>query len=191
MQDRFYGDNRDLVKWGTLLELAGQYKATHILQVLYYRTNEWVPIEIDGRAVGIAKEVIQHFRNAKSIRNLRSDIRIEILDDEFRNRKNYLARVLALIKEGNDGPGIIFLDPDTGLEPPSHKSNLGHVLCIELNEIWKNLRTGDVLVLYQHKTGMNNKDFINPKSQEFVTAISIDRTQAKFAHAPDLRPQRM
>ena len=41
MQDRWYGDNRDLVKWGTQLELAQKYRVKHILQVLYYRKNDW------------------------------------------------------------------------------------------------------------------------------------------------------
>jgi hypothetical protein len=37
MRDKWYVDNRDLVKWGILLRLAERYAAKHILQVLYYR----------------------------------------------------------------------------------------------------------------------------------------------------------
>jgi predicted methyltransferase len=65
MQDQWYGDKRDLVKWGTLLELAHKYKVNQILQVLYHRSNTWNPIEIDGDFVPIPAEVIQHFSRCK------------------------------------------------------------------------------------------------------------------------------
>jgi len=79
MQDQWYGDNRDLVKWGTLLELAHRYQAKHILQVLYYRPNEWKQILVDGEKVDIAEEVIQHFRNVNSICNLTAKTKQEKL----------------------------------------------------------------------------------------------------------------
>ena len=34
MKDEWYGDNRDLVKWGALLELARRFDASCIIQVL-------------------------------------------------------------------------------------------------------------------------------------------------------------
>ena len=37
MRDKYYADNRDLVKWGVLLTLAEQHAARHILQVMYYQ----------------------------------------------------------------------------------------------------------------------------------------------------------
>jgi len=40
MRDKWYADNRDLVKWGVLLTLAERHAAKHILQVLYYRPTE-------------------------------------------------------------------------------------------------------------------------------------------------------
>ena len=192
MQDRWYGDNRDLVKWGTLLELARIYQAKQILQVLYYRRNtwehnEWPLIKVDGKEVEIAKEVIQHFRNSKSIRYLKrltSLVSVDVLDETLSGRHQYLPYVVGEIRKRSLKPGIVFLDPDTGLEPPSRKSNLGHVLYDELTEIWNNLEAADVLVLYQHKTGMNKNDFITPKLQEFVNALGIDSAGAKYAHAP-------
>jgi hypothetical protein len=187
MQDRFYGDNRDLVKWGTLFELARRYGANQILQVLYYRPNSWPRITVGGEEVGIAEEVTQHFRNSKSIRCLkRSDplVFVEVLGDTFSSRHQYLSYIISAITKRSSKPGIVFLDPDTGLEPPSRNSNLGHVLYDELTEIWRNLESGDVLVLYQHKTGMNNNDFITPKLNEFVKALGIDSAKAKYAHAP-------
>jgi hypothetical protein len=37
VKDKWYGDNRDLVKWGVLLLLAKRYAAGRIVQVAYYR----------------------------------------------------------------------------------------------------------------------------------------------------------
>jgi hypothetical protein len=51
MRDEWYGDKRDLIKWGVLLDLEQRYKAKQILQVLYYRPGEWKPMEIDGDKV--------------------------------------------------------------------------------------------------------------------------------------------
>ncbi|HEY1159453.1 MAG TPA: hypothetical protein VGE83_02420, partial [Terracidiphilus sp.] len=192
-QDRFYGDNRDLVKWGTLLELARTHKAKQILLVLYYRPNEWdrrerryqwAPIEIGGQIVEIAPEVIRHFREVNLIRNLKSPVPIDVLKGEFGDRRKYLDAVKAAIRTRSDYPGIVFLDPDTGLEPPGGNHGPKHVLCDELSEIWESLATGDVLVLYQHKTAMNNAPFIEPKIQQFVDAIGIPREREMYAYAP-------
>jgi len=184
VQDKWYGDNRDLVKWGTLLELARIYQVKQILQVLYHRPSTWEQIEIDGNSVRISDEVIQHFRNAKSICQLRSSVPVQVLDTKFTGRHQYLKCVLDAMRSRTLKPGIVFLDPDTGLEPPSRNSNFGHVLYDELTAIWNNLEVDDVLVLYQHKTGMNQNDFITPKLKEFVNALGIDRARAKHAHAP-------
>jgi len=51
VRDLYYADNRDLVKWGVLVELGARHGARHILQVLYYRPTEWPNLEIDGEAV--------------------------------------------------------------------------------------------------------------------------------------------
>jgi len=194
MQDRFYGDNRDLVKWGTLLELARKYRVKHILQVLYYRQNdwnrterryEWERIEIDGKEVEISTDVIQHFRDVSLISSLKSSVPIDILKEEFGDRRKYLDVVKTAIQVRSDCPGVVFLDPDTGLEPGGNHGPT-HVLNHELSEIWESLGTGDVLVLYQHKTAMNNEPFIEPKIQQFVEAIGIPRERAKYAYAPKI-----
>ncbi len=48
MQDRWYGDNRDLIKWGVLLRLAATFEASRILQIVFYRTNTYGKLVIDG-----------------------------------------------------------------------------------------------------------------------------------------------
>lgn len=184
MQDRWYGDHRDLIKWGTLLELAARYHAKHILQVLYYRKNTWAQIEVGGTNVDIASEVIQHFRDVNSIRSLGGSLPIEVLNEEFENRGNYLKAVTSAIQARAACPGIVFLDPDTGLEPPSGKYGPTHVLNSELRYIWASMSLGDILVFYQHETNKNGDPWIPPKMDQFVKALGIQPGCAKHAYAP-------
>jgi hypothetical protein len=51
MRDIWYGDRRDLVKWGVLVELAARHDARHILQVLYPRwTVQIRPFMVTAKA---------------------------------------------------------------------------------------------------------------------------------------------
>ena len=71
MRDLFYGDDRDLVKWGVLLKLAERFGAARILQVAYFRhEGRWAPLEIDGQECPMPGEVIRHFRDIRDIRRL-------------------------------------------------------------------------------------------------------------------------
>jgi hypothetical protein len=97
MQDRWYGDHRDLVKWGTLFELARRAGLNHVLQILYYRKNDWAEIEADGTASRIAMDVIQHFRNSMGATNISKDVSIDVFAQEFSNRERYLESVKAQI----------------------------------------------------------------------------------------------
>jgi len=53
MRDRWYADNRDLIKWGVLLRLAGSFEAPRILQLTFYRHSEFGQLVIDGQAHNI------------------------------------------------------------------------------------------------------------------------------------------
>ncbi len=275
MQDQWYGDNRDLVKWGTLIELARRYEVRHILQVLYYRRAR---IHVGGKEVEIAKEVTHHFlRDVKLISNLkvkaqpkenvkrkhdclcgcgfqtwniyapghdarvkgillkieRGDLRtsdcpeavipfvkwsgqwrlegfrltaapvripgrddveytgelvlsnmisVEVLDREFDDRNEYLKYVTKAINGRGVKPGIVFLDPDTGIEPPRSKSGPTHVLESELKAIWESLNESDVIVFYQHQRRI--PDWKNTLQNQFASAIKVH--SVKRAHAPSI-----
>jgi hypothetical protein len=184
MQDQWYGDNRDLVKWGTLLELARRYRVKQVLQILYHRSNTWSPIEIDEESVPIPDEVIQHFRDTKSICTLNSPVPVEVLSEAFSDRVQYLKYVIGEILGRKAIKKIVFLDPDTGLEPRGGHPNLKHVLEGELEMIWNSLSRGDVLVFYQHQPHI--PDWINTKKRQFSEAIRA--SDAKRAYAPLIAP---
>jgi len=180
MRDKWYGDNRDLVKWAVLLGLASRYRMRHILQVLYFRPDTWASVEIDGRDVELNRAVIEQFRCAASISAMRCEGCIEVVEDIFSDRKEYLRKVLDRIQHRPHVPGIIFLDPDTGLEPPA-KPNLKHVLDSELADIWLAMSSGDLLVFYQHQTNRNGEEWIGPKKLQFECALGVRPGTAKLA----------
>jgi hypothetical protein len=186
VRDLYYADNRDLVKWGVLVELAARHGARHILQVLYYRPTEWPDLEIDGKAVPLPESVRTHFRNARSICGLQCTARVETIDDPFVSRGRYLELVVNRIRARVELPGIVFLDPDTGLQPRS--PGLEHVLESELTCIWQALQAEDLLVLYQHQTNRNGEPWVEPKQIQFVRALGLPAADVGVARGPDIAP---
>lgn len=181
MRDQWYGDNRDLVKWGVLLELARRYHARHILQVLYRRSTIWGQLEIDGEMVTMPDAVVEHFRRTGAVSAMRCPVRVEVISEEFGNRTDYLGIILERIQSRTDFPGIVFLDPDTGLEPRVARPE--HVLESELAQIWNGMRTCDVLVLYQHQTNRNGAPWVAQKQSQFERVLKIAQRSAKIARA--------
>ncbi len=184
MRDQWYGDHRDLVKWGTLLELAKRFRIDHILQVLFHRPSTWGSIVVDGESVPLPVEVREHFRNAKNIRALCESPRVEVIDSEFLERSAYLKLVQERIDARSPScNSVIFLDPDTGLQPsgslrPEHASEA------EVLGMWQRMRPGDVIALYQHQTNRSGTPWIEPKRIQLADALSLDPAAVKVAAAP-------
>lgn len=185
MQDIWYGDKRDLAKWGVVLTLANRYSLEHVLQVLYYRPNEWPALDISGETVPLPLEVIQHFRNANGIRRISACCTVDTVSEVLSDRTDYHEEVLKRIRSRIGVPGIVFLDPDTGLEPAG-KTTLSHVLEIELASIWNEMQSGDLLVFYQHQTNRNNSPWIESKKEQFEKSIGIPLGSAQLAQAQQI-----
>jgi hypothetical protein len=189
MKDQWYGDNRDLVKWTVLLGIAGRFKATEILQVLYHSPTNWAQIEIDGKHVPIPTELIKHFRDVRSIVSLECGLKIEIFDHPFANgadeRKRYLQGLIAKTAARREvSPLIVFLDPDTGLEPASGNFDLTHVREHEVRAIWEGMGAKDILVLYQHQDNRAGREWIDRKRLQFALALNVDDSSVRKAFAP-------
>src|SRR6267143_4429388 len=110
MRDRWYADNRDLIKWGVLLRLAGSFEASRILQLAFYRPSEFGQLVIDGQAHNIPDEVIAHFRNLRTIGSISSEIRVTVFDPVFEDRSTHLQAVLALLPAFERERCIVFPD---------------------------------------------------------------------------------
>jgi hypothetical protein len=181
MRDKWYADDRDLVKWGVLLALAERHGATHILQVLYYRPTEWALLELDDEHVPVPEAVIRHFRRASAASAIEASAPVEVVLDTFENRDEYHRVVVDRIRSRIMTPGIVFLDPDTGLA--SQTPSLDHVLDSELATLWAELKAGDVLVFYQHQTNRKGQPWIVPKKEQFEQAIGLPKGAAKLARS--------
>jgi hypothetical protein len=185
MKDYWYADKRDLLKWSVLLTLAERTDAPHhVLQVLYHRRSTWHDIDLDrdgaGDPVPIPIPVLSHFRDAAAIKGLESPVLIEVISDPFENREEYLKLVIDRIKTRTK-PGIVFLDPDTGLQPKITKPKMEHVLETELKALWDSLSTGDTLVLYQHQTNYKGEEWMTPKREQFEKALDLRPRDARVA----------
>jgi len=183
VRGKWYGDNRDLVKWGVLVQLANQHGASRIVQVAYYRREPETKLKIDGTEYPIPDAVVTHFpRDVMDIRRLglSSGLEVEVVDSTFShaNRKKYTQGVLAKLASF-DSPCIIFLDPDTGLEQKGCK--VEHVRKSELKEIWESMREKDLLVFYQHKP--HEKNWIALRQEQFARALDLPVEAVKIAHS--------
>ncbi|MEQ1574196.1 MAG: hypothetical protein ABL993_08120, partial [Vicinamibacterales bacterium] len=146
-----------------------------------YRPTSWAQLEIDGQRIPLPSAVIEHFRQATAASGIKAAVPVEVYSDAFVHRDAYLRGVVDRIGVRPLRPGIVFLDPDTGLA--SRTPSLEHVLDRELAEVWGALGSGDLLVFYQHQTNRNGQPWVAPKKEQFEQAIGLPIGTAKLARS--------
>ena len=169
MRDHWYGDNRDLVKWGALVHLARREAVCAILHVAMYRPGP-VPAPLTtahGKVVPPA-EVFHHFRDLDDIQRLAlvTGLAIEVLKEPFTDRAAYFGRVCERVRAPRGGSMLVLLDPDVGLAPEVPGPE--HVTSVEVAAVFEALRQGDVLVCYQH--ARKQKDWRGRARRAFANA---------------------
>jgi hypothetical protein len=151
VQGLWYGDRRDRVKWGALLYLAQARGIPRIVQVAYYRHGDDPVLQTPEGEMPLLRAVWNHFSDLRHIDRLGqvTGTSIIVFDEPFdpRQRRAYVAEVVRRLKTV-ESPKIVFLDPDTGIEPG--KAGPEHVTGADVAEIWATLLVSDVLVVYQH-----------------------------------------
>jgi hypothetical protein len=152
MRDKWYADNRDLVKWATLSHIARAQSLQTIVQVPYWRPEEFRPhFDFRGEHLPVSDEAWGFFRNIHHITGLAQQIAVSIhvVAAQFKpdQRKTYIAEVCAQM-ERSRRPLLLFLDPDTGLEPT--RCSPKHTSVEEIEKFWACLKPLEWLVLYQH-----------------------------------------
>jgi len=185
MRDCWYADKRDLVKWGVLTVLAKKYEARNVLQIAYCNPCEFGGIEVDGEIFSIPDEVISHFRDIRKVENLAGPARVSVFDAPFfqSNRAEYHEAVKRYVQSHRENRTIVFLDPDTGLEP-NGKADYKHVLNEEVRTVWDSLPKNWLLVFYQHQTNRSGVPWVEQKRAQFATALGVTEDQVKVAHGP-------
>jgi len=182
VRDIWYADHRDLIKWGILLRLADIFEADRILHLAFYRPSEFGQVVIDGQEYDIPEEVLAHFRNLRAIGSLRSKVRVTVFDPVFEDRRTHQQAVLALLSAFGQERCIVFLDPDTGLEPRT--PTLDHVLGSEARAIWDAMEPGDVFALYQHQTNRAGQPWIERKQGQLAEALGVPLQSVRIASGP-------
>jgi len=162
-----------------LLRLADIFEVGRVLQLAFYRPGEFGRLVIDGQEHDIPEEVIAHFRNLRAIGSIGAEVRVTVFDPVFQDRTTYLPAVLALLPAFAQARCIVFLDPDTGLEPQT--PSFDHVLASEARAIWDAMKEGDVFAFYQHQTNRAGQSWIEPKRDQLAMALGIAVESVKMA----------
>ena len=184
MRDIWYADKRDLIKWGVLFHLAESFEAARVLQFAFYRPSDFGRLVVDGQQQDIPEEVIAHFRNLRTIGSVGSKVRVTVFDPVLEDRAAHLQAILALLRAFGQERCIVFLDPDTGLEPRA--PSLDHVLASEARTIWKAMKSGDLFAFYQHQTNRAGQPWIEPKQRQLAEALEVEINAVKVASGPTI-----
>lgn len=182
MRDQWYGDKRDVVKWGTLIALAKKAGAGRILQVAYYRPSRLL-YELNSSqqgSISIDPAVVNHFHDIEDIKRLEtsSGIQIEVYKDAFQWDQRYYStdefreHYHGAVEEhlsSFSSKQVVLLDPDTGIAPQN--AQYEHVKGEEIQMIYQALRPGDILAFYQHAR-MMNRGWLDETLTEFAAALN-------------------
>ena len=183
MRDKWYADKRDLVKWGGIMHLLNDKNLgiKKVIQIAYYRKDNWPPLNFNGDDIPIPEKVLNFFRDITLIKNL--DKRIEVFNQEFdhKDRQKYTDDLCKTLK-GIQEKKIVFLDPDTGLEPK--KCKVENVKHIEVEQIFDSIKPGDFLVFYQHKFRSSKWNEI--RLGELAKACGLSRSKIKTWKANEI-----
>ncbi len=171
MRARWYGDKRDIVKWGAVVVLAQERSIRAVLQVAFCRPDR---LSIDETAKDLPDEVMKHFRDLDDIHRLeeKAGLRIEIHKDDFSprtGRRAYLEKLATKIKEFEE-PVIVLLDPDTGIAPNPKNYGYEHVTPREIQTVLQAMKPKDLLLFYQHKRLGDNR-WRDSTKKEFCAAV--------------------
>jgi len=184
MQEVWYADRRDVVKWAALIHLAHTQELDVILQIAFCRPEKQ-PYELqtpDG-PIQIPSIVWHHFRNLYNIVPLghAAKVGVNIFGREFRNtkecRSQYFEEVTKEVKTLQAKRLLVFFDPDTGLEPQSCTAK--HVKARELGQVFDSMKSRDWLVLYQHRPLRFAGDWKTKAEERFSLAIGVAQNGIK------------
>jgi hypothetical protein len=151
MRLRWMGDSRDYVKWDCVFENA---KGRFVFYIPMLRD------EPNKRCMH--REVQNFFDQKKSLYDFKALFPHGFEVFEFgkdyskRDADSYFQLVTSRLTEIQQQHGVlVFIDPDTGVEPISGPAD-EHVRLKDLGTVWRKLRPKDCLVIYQHASRDKN-----------------------------------
>lgn len=172
MRDRWYGDDRDVVKWSAVVHLARREAIAEVLHAALYRPeDEWPRLATARGPAALPDEVVRHFRDLADLRRLAAAarLRIETVTEPFVDRDAYFGRVCARVR-AYDAPVLVLLDPDVGLAPDGD-AGPQHVASADVAAVFGALPPGGLLACYQH--ARRQKDWRGRARRAFANAPGV------------------
>ena len=158
---KWYGDEKDIAKWATSMEIVSLEDIGRIVQVAMWtdQPHQDYP-DLNHGLVRAANDadfvacVTDHFRELNGVKSLADDFGIEIVvwPEQFihAGRGDYFNRVHDAIRESTSRTLWLF-DPDNGIEPAGGATNK-HISLQELADVYDLIPKGDYIAVYQHNT---------------------------------------
>jgi len=168
MRDQWYGDDRDVVKWGAIVHLARREAISAVIHVAMYRPDPTPePLSTGFGNVDTPTEVMRHFRSLDHIERLgaATGLEIDLFKQPFTDRAAYFTQVCERVS-ARSAPVLVFLDPDVGLA--FDIAGPEHVTSTDVSKLFSMLRRGDMLVCYQH--ARRQKDWRGRARRAFANA---------------------
>jgi len=176
MKDIWYADKRDIVKWGGLVYLCSKRGIKNVVQIAYYRRQQWPKLVFNKANIDLPEQVIRHFRDIDDINRLaqRTGLTVKVIKKEFSQDTRmayhrHVCKEINIMKEQK----VVFLDPDVGLAP--NKGKAEHVKLDEITMIWQSLNPQDFLVFYQHRS--RSSDWIEIRRNQLAMACGVEPDQ--------------
>ncbi len=108
---------------------------------------------------------------------------VKLISSPFDNkrRSQYFGSVVTtLASRSRDERYVVLLDPDTGIA--GSKATSKHICADDVKTVWGAMRTGDVLLIYQHNAHVEKQRWIAEKKQ--LLARSTGRSDSLIRDHP-------
>lgn len=172
MRDDFFGDKQDMVKWALLRIAATRFGYSLIVQVLMLRPGSLQRVSIGEIESDVPDDVFRMLRNLHVAEQGFDGVQVKVFDREFSGeRVSFFDALIDYLKTRDPEPGVVFLDPDTGLR--DNYPSFGHVTSGEVRRVWDTLQRKDCLALYQHNTNRKGRPWIEDKRSDFAAAVGV------------------
>ena len=188
MKNIHFGDEKDRVKWTSLLNLAQREDIQRIIQVAMLTDDVLPPPRVAQQLQGNHQDVpalVTQFFDAYG--HPRGGLRdITVLGDHFyifidpwvddvfthprREREAYFDWIAERIQELHP-PTIWFFDPDNGIEPAT--ATRKHVRQIELRQVFDALPLGHFLAVFQYSQRQTDAKWRETNRDRFRRACGI------------------
>jgi hypothetical protein len=165
VRKQWFGDSRDYVKWSCLRQ-----EATHEYIVIYGAMLRPDGFEDDN----LDEAVVNFFDQQKDFRALGKlfpqGFKVFERIYETNSAEGYFSELQLLIaKTKPEGKILVFLDPDTGIEPRRNSKN-EHLRIVDICRVCESLSGGDKLVIYQH--ALRTSNWINTFSSKLEEEVA-------------------